>query len=323
MMKNNHSINFKHKTMKQLRSYIKIKFLLTGVSAIAAGVALVALAIVVFGYGAAYSNDSSSLLWKVTGNDMQYPLYIYGSIHALPQADFIIHDTAYHIFQHSSLAVFEVDLTQPDIGAEVQRGMLMTGTSIEQLLSDDDFSTLKSFVEDSIGLSMDAVKNVKPLMFSAFFIPKIIGSQPSSYDFYFSQKAQELSIPVAGLETVSEQFGYFDLVPLKEQAQMLMESVNDFDKEKDIYAKMIELYKKHDIEALYELTVDLAKNYESFTHNLLHKRNKDWIPKIINTCKEEACFVVVGAGHLGGEKGVINLLRKEGYSVKPVGLINN
>jgi len=308
MMKNNHIINLKHKTMKQLRNYMKTKIIVL---------------FVVFGCAVAYSNDSSSLLWKVTGNDMQYPLYIYGSIHALPQADFIIHDTAYHIFQHSSLAVFEVDFTQPDIGAEIQKGMFMEGTSIEQLLSDDDFNTLKSFIEDSVGLSMDAVKNVKPLMFSAFFIPKIIGSQPASYDFYFLQKAQELSIPVAGLETVSEQFGYFDSVPLKEQAQMLMESVNDFDKEKDNYAKMIELYKKHDIEALYELTVDMSKNYESFINILIHQRNEEWVPRITGLCSEESCFVVVGCAHLGGEKGVINLLRKEGYLVKPVRLIND
>ncbi len=291
--------------MRQLRNYMKIKIIVL---------------FVVFGCGVAYSNGSSSVLWRVTGNDMQHPLYIYGSIHALPQADFMIHDTVNYIFQNSSLAVFEVDLAQPDLNAEIQKGMFMTETSIEQLLSDDDFKTLKSFVEDSLGLPMEAVKKVKPLMFSAFLIPRIIGSQPASYDFYFLQKAQELSIPVAGLETISEQFGYFDSIPLKIQAQMLMESVNDFQKEKYHYAKMIELYKKHDIEALYELTVDMTKEYESFINILIHKRNEEWVPRITDLCSEETCFVVVGCAHLGGEEGVVNLLRQEGYSVKPIKL---
>ncbi len=279
--------------------------------------------ILVFSIGTSYGNNFQSLLWKVTGGDLQHPVYIFGSIHVLPQNDFIMLDTISGILQQSSLVVFEIDLVHPDLSTDIQKGMLMAETSLKELLNSDDYEVLKTFTEDSLGVPIDAVNNVKPLLFSSFLVPKIIGSQPASYDFYFFQQAQGLSIEVAGLETVSEQFGYFDAIPLNEQAQMLMESVKNFDMEKYYFGKMIEIYKEQDVEKLYELTVDMAKEHERFINILIHKRNEEWVPRITGLCGEETCFVVVGCAHLGGEKGVINLLRKEGYSVKPVRLIND
>ena len=76
------------------------------------------------------------------------------------------------------------------------------------------------------------------------------------------------------------------------------------------------MYKSQDIEAMSRMLgssdeTDLAK-YESM---LITTRNSNWIPIMKKMMQEKVTFFAVGAGHLGGEKGVVNLLRKAGYKV--------
>jgi uncharacterized protein YbaP (TraB family) len=93
----------------------------------------------------------------------------------------------------------------------------------------------------------------------------------------------------------------------------LQKSVNDL-------KKLMAAYKSRDPDKLEELSVSQLKEDKEFMTRLIDDRNAAWIPKLETAFKERPTFVAVGAGHLGGKKGVIKLLRAKGYDVTPVKL---
>ena len=84
--------------------------------------------------------------------------------------------------------------------------------------------------------------------------------------------------------------------------------------------KLIDVYKTQDVEKLFEITASQLDVEKGFHTRLLDDRNIAWIPKLETAFKEKPTFVAVGAGHLGGKKGVLSLLREKGYKVSPVKL---
>ena len=131
--------------------------------------------------------------------------------------------------------------------------------------------------------------------------------------------AQKDNKEVLGLETVEEQFGALDKMGMKKQADlMLVKMIENWNDGKQELKQLITDYKNQDVEAMYE---DMAKSKTmdaQFEEDLLVTRNKNWISKIQKITKEKPTFFAVGAGHLRGKKGVISLLRNEGFTVKAV-----
>ena len=122
---------------------------------------------------------------------------------------------------------------------------------------------------------------------------------------------------ILGLETVGDQFSALDKMGMKKQADMmLVKMVENWNEGKGKVQAMIKDYKSQDIDMLLE---DITKSKTSdieFERDLLETRNSNWIPKISKIVAEKPTFFAVGAGHLGGEKGVIALLKKAGFTVK-------
>jgi uncharacterized protein YbaP (TraB family) len=131
--------------------------------------------------------------------------------------------------------------------------------------------------------------------------------------------AKNESKEVLGLETVQEQFGALDKMGMKKQADlMLVKMIENWNEGKQELKQLMSDYKNQDVEAMFE---DMAKSKTmdaEFENDLLVTRNQNWIPKIQKITKEKPTFFAVGAGHLGGKKGVIALLRESGFTVKAV-----
>ena len=81
---------------------------------------------------------------------------------------------------------------------------------------------------------------------------------------------------------------------------------------------MLNLYLNEDLEGLYKIVSEESDAIPEFNHNFLVVRNKNWIPVIEKNISSNSFFIAVGAAHLPGENGVIQLLRSKGYSVEPI-----
>ena len=120
-----------------------------------------------------------------------------------------------------------------------------------------------------------------------------------------------------GLEKLQDQITVFDKIPYKAQSEMLLKMLLNVDSAKIQFKEMLKVYNKKDINQLNILTTK-DEDFGQYEDILLTNRNHNWIPVIGEEAKKRPTFFAFGAGHLGGETGVINLLRKAGFTVKPV-----
>ena len=280
------------------------------------------------------SEAEKSLLWEISGKDLTKPSYLYGTIHMIPKQDFFLTEETKKAIAASQKVTFEINMKEMNnpmalIGV-FMKAMMPNGTRLRDLLSADDYQLVKNRF-DSIGMPIAMLERVKPMFLSALtesdgaqFNPmdtSATDQKTVSYEFEIMHIAEKQKKEFGGLETMEFQMGIFDSIPYKAQAEMLVNGIKSAAKGGEgEFSKMVQMYKAQDIEAMSKI-MDSDKDtegLEQYESMLITTRNRNWIPLMAKSMKQKQTFFAVGAGHLGGKKGVINLLRKEGYTVKPL-----
>jgi len=264
------------------------------------------------------AQDTASIFWEISGNGIKQPSYLYGTVHLIAQSDFFLPDTLEDLFKSCRQIVLEVDMDDPGFVTKTQQVMFMPDKNIRQLLDADEYKTLEKFFKDSLGLQLEQFGKLKPLFLTQFIIPKMINGPMASYEFKFVQLAAKYKIEVRGLETIEEQINSLDKIPFDRQAELVLETVDEFKESRVIYSRLIDAYKKMDFKSFYELMFKMSKELQEFEQLLLIDRNKKWIPRIEYMIKEKSCFIAAGALHLEGENGLVALLKLKGYKLKPI-----
>lgn len=210
-------------------------------------------------------------------------------------------------------------MDEPGLMMTMARSMaLPEGMQLKRLLDSTDHDRLNRYFKDSVGLNIAPFERVKPFMLFSILLNRVLACQPQSYELSLMNLAKKQNLEIIGLETVEEQMAVFDSIPYPQQAKMLVTLIDSMPQARREFGKMVEVYKRQDLEGLHALTQKskfIGENEQDF---LLNDRNKRWIPTIRKEIASRPTFVAVGAAHLGGEQGVIALLRKEGYSVVPI-----
>lgn len=265
------------------------------------------------------SDTENALLWKVTKNDQSG--YIYGTIHI--SCDAKLSDQVKLALDKSNQLVLEVDLSDPALQMKMMQKMILPNQkSAADYLTDKEYDLLKNYINQNVEMipGFSLVKSLKPIFLSGLITQSLLTcSSQEGYDKLLMQHAQQREISVTGLETIEEQIDVLDQIPVQKVYDEIIESIKDDQKEdrKMIY-EMIRHYKNADLQALKKLLSDADSVINDFSDVALDQRNNKWIPKIKNQLSENKPFIGFGAAHLVGENGVIELLRKEGYSVEPV-----
>lgn len=264
---------------------------------------------------------ANSLLWEVSGKGLSAPSYVFGTMHMICPADMQLGEPLKQAVRNSRQVVMELDMDDPSMGQQMQAGMLMQGgQTLQQLLSADDYARFGAYLQTKAGLPVDKVGAIKPFMLGSMLLPAVLGCQPASYETTLVQMAQEQKKEVLGLETVQDQLGLFDKIPYAEQSKMLADMVNKEAEMKQEMQQLLGLYKAQRIEALHELSVKSLFGFTKYNDLLLDARNQRWIASMEKLAAAQPTFFAVGAAHLGGPKGVLALLRQQGYQVRPVTL---
>ncbi|WP_460219173.1 TraB/GumN family protein [Psychroserpens sp. MEBiC05023] len=260
-----------------------------------------------------------SLLWEISGNGLEKSSYLFGTIHMTCDAS--LDDDVKKALNDTSLLVLELDMDDPSMQMNMMKGLYMKdGQTIKNLVNEEDYKTISDFVKSQLGMPLDMLGNMKPFLITAMFYPQLLGCQVQSYEEALMKVAHEQNEEVLGLETVQEQLDVFDNIPYKDQVKDLLRSAKDnMAYDKASFNMMLELYNDEDIEGLDKLVAEDV-NLSTSKHKdiMLDNRNKNWISKIENYSKAQPTFYGVGAAHLAGKNGVINLLKEAGYTVKAV-----
>ena len=264
--------------------------------------------------------EEKSLLYEISGNGISKPSYLYGTIHIICKDDFVMTEATKQKFSEVQQVYLELDMDDPKMMPEMMKSMYITdGSTLKTLMSEADYQKVSQFFKDSLKTNIGTLDKMKPFVLSSMTIPKLIACPSQSYEETFVKMAQKDNKEILGLETIQEQFGALDKMGMKKQADlMLVKMIENWNDGKQELKQLIKDYKNQDVEAMYEDMTKSKTMDTQFEEDLLVSRNKNWISKIQKIIKEKSTFFAVGAGHLGGKKGVITLLRNEGFTVKAV-----
>lgn len=277
------------------------------------------LASLVVGFVVNAQSLEKSLLWKISGNGLEKPSYLFGTMHAVCEIHF--DDNITKALDETSQLYLEIDMDDPSLQATMMEGMMMKdGITISSLMTEADAVIVDTFLKENVSVSVKMVDKFKPFMISSMFIPKLLECPMQSIEMELVKISKAQKEEVYGLETITDQLTIFDKIPYKIQVEELIKTAKDnMVKDKAEFKKMVAVYEDKDIEGMIDL-MDGSENKISTDFNdiLLNDRNANWIPVIEKVSKEQPTFYGVGAGHLAGENGVIKLLRKKGYTVEAV-----
>lgn len=260
----------------------------------------------------------NSLLWKISGNGLKTPSYLFGTVHLTCDASLSPKVNA--ALDATQQLYLELDMDDPNMMTEMMGGMAMKdGVTMTSLISEADYKLLNEFIKKNTGMPLSMMDSYKPFLISAMLMPKMADCPVQSIEQSLMDVAKKQNEETYGLETFAEQFEVFDAIPYKDQMEDLLKSAKDnMAADKAEYDKMMAMYNAQDLNGLMKLMSETDNKTASHSDVLLINRNKNWIPKIEMTAKEKPTFFGVGAAHLGGDNGVIMLLRKKGYKVEAV-----
>ena len=269
-----------------------------------------------------FSNKATAqekgLLYEISGNGIETS-YLYGTIHLMPADQFKMKPSIKKAFDNSIKIILELDMDDPGLQMAFMKNMTFTdGNSLKKLFTEEEYKVLDSTLIKTNGVGLAMLDTMKPFMINTMLIKAFFTDQLASYEGTFVEWAMAQEKEIIGLETVEEQVQIFDNIPYEDQADQIIESLENITETRDMFDQMLELYLDEDVDGLYKMFGDFYDDDATMMSNLLDNRNKNWIPKLVEELKEGQRFIGIGAGHLGGESGIINLLRQQGFEVTVV-----
>ena len=268
---------------------------------------------------------ADALLWKISGNDLTKPSFLFGTIHIINKEDFFLPEGTLGAIEDSEKMVFEINMEDmSDMSAAMslmQKAFMDDNLTLKDLITPDEYKLVGDHFK-KLGFPLMFFERIKPMFLTVFasgdMDPMDMKSgKIKSYEMEFMEMAKDSKMPMGGLETIDFQMSVFDSIPYKAQAQMLVESIQSGDTGTDQFKQMVDIYKNQDLNAMQEMFAAEQGGLEGYDDILIVGRNKNWIPQMVNLMAVQPTFFAVGAGHLGGKFGVINLLKEEGYKLTP------
>jgi uncharacterized protein YbaP (TraB family) len=267
------------------------------------------------------AQQNNSLLWEISGKGMAAPSYVFGTYHLITSSYIDSFPVILQSLRKTKAVIGEmvVDATMQQ---KVMDASLMKDSSLDQLMSAADYELVSAYFKEQLGMDLGFFKKMKPVVVSTlFYKPLMDKNKGTPMDVYFQEKGKENGEDVIGLETIEQQMNVlFSGMPLRRQAELLVKAVKEKDKMKRDMNQMDSCYRRGNLDALgkYMMAEDSYSSQEM--DELLYSRNANWIKQLPQLMEKRPVFIAVGAGHLPGQKGLLNLLRQAGYTVSVVAL---
>ena len=274
----------------------------------------------------------AQLLWKVSGNGLDKPSYLFGTYHlaslgikdsvaALPQ----VQQDVQQVYGEIIMA----DMMKPETLMQMQQQMMLPAdTTLKSLFSPAEFETITQAVQEYLKVDIALLDRMKPAalfqqLTVLFYLKHTPGYNPQEQlDASFQQDATKAGKKVGGLETVQSQLDILFNKPLRRQAEDLYCFLSDPAKAERQAKEVIAAYAAQDLDTVLRLMEEKEGTKCDPTPEemaqLLYDRNHNWAKQMPALMQAAPTLFVVGAGHLPGEQGLLALLKAQGYTVEPM-----
>lgn len=264
-----------------------------------------------------------NFMWRAT-SPSKGVVYLVGSVHLLTP-DYYPLDPAFdEAFKSSDVLVEELDIREM-LAANSQmemlsRGMLPAGQTLDKVLSAGTMSTVVKKFSD-LGMPLEPMKQFKPwllsLVLQGFEWQKAGFDADLGLDKHFFDLAIGGNKQVQGLETLAFQLSRFDEMSMEMQDHLLSETLLELETTRSSVTKMADAWKAGDVPTIEQLVLKDLKAEPQMYDRLLIQRNRTWLPKIEALfARPNPAFVVVGAAHLVGPDGLLQMLKAKGYTIE-------
>lgn len=268
-----------------------------------------------------------AILWQISHPELEDTSYLLGTIHYIPSEYYLWPDIFEEKFMACRQLALEIDLKEMQGGnmlGLLDKFIMKDDLSISDILSSEDYQIVSDFFNE-MGLPLILFERLKPFFLYTLTLTDFNNMDSNSAKFYeleLLQKSKKLNLPVVGLETIDYQISIFDSIPYKTQADMLVHAIEDKinlgEEEDNELNALFQAYHSQDLNTIYDISSRTDSTLMPYNNLLIDNRNRDWIPKIKSLIADQPTFIAVGAGHLAGPIGLIQLMREEGYILKPI-----
>ena len=266
--------------------------------------------------------QEKSFLWQLQSD--KGSIYILGSIHLLKRENYPLNPTIEEAFDKTKKLVLEIDLKSADSGTvqrlTLEKGLHRDGKTLQENISAETYSLAAKRAQE-LGIDIRALSPLKPWVVALTMISvqlQKLGFDPNAgVDRYFAGRATKAGKPVAGLETAAFQIGLMDQLSAGDQESMLRHSLKEMDLLDKGLDQIVRSWAAGDVPALEDLLLNAMREYPAVHQKVIVDRNRRWLSEIERMIEQgESTLVVVGAAHLVGKEGVIELLKARGYTLK-------
>lgn len=259
--------------------------------------------------------NKKSLLWEIKSEQSQKPSYIFGTIHLLCEKDFEIKEKVAHAFLLCDTLVMELNLSDPD-----EMGLLhelsQSQNSLSSQLSAEEKDELDLILKTQYNSTLAQIDNIAPIMVINLMINKAIECEEQKvFEMEFITMAQQNEMRIDSLESAIEQMNIANNIY---SPQEIIRQLKEGESYNDLFAQMVTAYQEEDLVKLSKLVSDRRFMSVEAEETLVYGRNRSWVKRMPEIMKDHSVFFAVGAGHLPGSNGILQLLHQSGYAVKPV-----
>jgi uncharacterized protein YbaP (TraB family) len=267
----------------------------------------------------------NSLLWEVSGNGLKESSYLFGTFHLMGKVYVDSLTKVMSTFHQTKAMVGELIIDSTMMSRITQLSMLK-GTTLDKLLTAEEYKKTAALFQELTGYDLKFFNGFTPLTIQIFMLSMLQKkfyamdqANDVAMDLYFQKLGKDSGKPVIGLESFEVQaYASMEQFSYKRQAELLVTSLQDPAQLEKEMKEMNDLYRAGNLQKLTEMESFTDKYTPAEMAVMLDNRNKDWMQKLPAIFKQQSAFVAVGAAHLPGENGLIVLLRKAGYTVKPL-----
>ncbi len=254
-------------------------------------------------------------------------IYLAGTIHLLREKDYPLPDVFEQAYKDSARLIFELPPDSEGNGEVVQRmrklGAYPDGDELSKHI---DPGTYRRFVAwaDKNDYSLEALKKLRPwflsLIISNVEYQSLGATSEHGLDTYFEKRANDDKKPGAGLESVEFQITLFTGLTTHMQEELLVQTLNELETMQKDFDELLAAWRSGDLDNLHKFLFRDADKFPELMEEFLTKRNKAWVAPLEKYLKSgEHIMVLVGAGHLCGKDGLLELLKQKGCTVKQLG----
>ena len=257
--------------------------------------------------------EDNSLLWQVTTPDGKVN-HVFGTIHLQDSTVFNQRQLVLDRLQASRLFLAELDMDSLIYMASPQLMMLPDGKTLEDLYTETEYKEIRDSLESKLGpLAMSALRMKPAVVAGLFMLDDMEATASTTIDQFLWDMAGNYRVDRSGVEFLEEQIEVLDSLP----PSILLEVIREQEDTGDGLLDLRDAYAREDLQSITSL-VDSLSTVETFMQRLNDDRNTTMVSRLKEPFAEGGVFLAVGAAHLGGNQGLLQLLRNEGHVVEPV-----